>query len=139
MVLPKIITKIATGLVLPNWPNRYWFTILQDQLIKKRYVISPSEDQLIFPNTAQKMKFFSQDFFSKCNQIRSFLRIWSHLLKKFLMETAFFKQWNHQLTSVYLGASKYWHVWYLKKPGETQPFTRHCNLKMTSWSVGKSN
>ena len=32
--------------------------------------------------TAQKMKFSIKDFFSKCDQIRSFLRIWSHLLKK---------------------------------------------------------
>ena len=32
------------------------------------------------------MKFSIKDFFSKCDQIRSFLRIWSHLLKKFLME-----------------------------------------------------
>ena len=29
------------------------------------------------------MKFSITDFFSKCGQIRSFLRIWSHLLKKF--------------------------------------------------------
>ena len=36
--------------------------------------------------TAQKMKFSIRDFFSKCVQIRSFLRIWSHLLKKSLME-----------------------------------------------------
>ena len=28
------------------------------------------------------MKFFVKDFFSKYDQIRSFLRIWSHLLKK---------------------------------------------------------
>ena len=33
-------------------------------------------------NTAQKMLFSIQDFFSKCDEIRSFLRIWSHLLKK---------------------------------------------------------
>ena len=33
--------------------------------------------------TAQKMKFPIKDFFSKCDQIRSFLRIWLHLLKKF--------------------------------------------------------
>ena len=32
------------------------------------------------------MKFSIKDFFSKCDQIRSFLRIWSHLLKTFLME-----------------------------------------------------
>ena len=36
--------------------------------------------------TAQKMKFSIKDYFSKCDQIRSFLRIWSHLLKKSLME-----------------------------------------------------
>ena len=38
--------------------------------------------------TAQKMKFFIfKDFFSKCDKIRRKLRIWSHLLKKSLMET----------------------------------------------------
>ena len=37
-------------------------------------------------NTAQKMKFSIKNFFSKCDQIRSLLRIWSHLLKKALME-----------------------------------------------------
>ena len=28
-------------------------------------------------NTAQKIKFSIKDFFSKCDEIRSFLRIWS--------------------------------------------------------------
>ena len=32
------------------------------------------------------MKFSIRDFFSKCDQIRRKLWIWSHLLKKFLME-----------------------------------------------------
>ena len=32
------------------------------------------------------MKFSIKDFLSKCDQIRSFLRIWSHFLKKSLME-----------------------------------------------------
>ena len=36
------------------------------------------------------MKFSIKDFFSKCDQIRSFLRIWSHLLKKSLMENFIF-------------------------------------------------
>ena len=35
--------------------------------------------------TVQKMKFSITDFFSKCDQICSFLRIWSRLLKKSLM------------------------------------------------------
>ena len=40
--------------------------------------------------TAQKMKFSIKDFFSKCDQSRSFLQIWSHLLKKSLMGNSIF-------------------------------------------------
>ena len=40
--------------------------------------------------TEQKMKFSIKDIFSKCDQIRSFLRIWSHLLKKSLTENFIF-------------------------------------------------
>ena len=36
------------------------------------------------------MKFFVKVFFSKCDQIRRKLRIWSHLLKKSLMENFIF-------------------------------------------------
>ena len=36
------------------------------------------------------MKFFIEDFFSKCDQIHKKLRIWSHLLKKSLMENFIF-------------------------------------------------
>ena len=39
---------------------------------------------------AQKRKFSIKDFFSKCDQIRKKLWIWSHLLKKSLMENYFF-------------------------------------------------
>ena len=41
-------------------------------------------------HTAQKMKFTIKDFFSKCDQIRRKLRIWSHLLKKSLKENFIF-------------------------------------------------
>ena len=40
--------------------------------------------------TAQKKKFSIKDFFSKCDQIRSFLSIWSHLPKKFIMDNFIF-------------------------------------------------
>ena len=40
--------------------------------------------------TTQKMKFSIKDLFSKCDQIRSFLRIWSYLLKKSVMENCIF-------------------------------------------------
>ena len=41
-------------------------------------------------NLVQKMKLSITDFFSKCDQIRSFLRLWSHLLKKSLMKNFIF-------------------------------------------------
>ena len=41
--------------------------------------------QMTKPLTTQKMKFSIKDFFSKCDQIRNFLRIWSHFLKKSVM------------------------------------------------------
>ena len=40
--------------------------------------------------TTQKMKFFVKDFLSKCDQIHRKLWIWSHLLKKSLMEDFIF-------------------------------------------------
>ena len=51
--------------------------------ITKGVAASPSQ-------AAHKMKFFIKDFFSKYDQIRSFLRIWSYLLKKSLMENFIF-------------------------------------------------
>ena len=38
----------------------------------------------------EKMKFSNKDFFRKCYQIRGKLRIWTHLLKKSLMENFIF-------------------------------------------------
>ena len=42
--------------------------------------------RFLLPTTAQKMKFFIKDFFNECDEISRFLQIWSHLLKKSLME-----------------------------------------------------
>ena len=42
-----------------------------------------------------KMKSFIKDFFSKFDQIRSFLRIWSDLLNKSLMENFIFCAAKH--------------------------------------------
>ena len=36
-------------------------------------------------DTAQNMKLSIKDYFYKCDQIGSFLRIWSHLQEKSLM------------------------------------------------------
>ena len=40
--------------------------------------------------TTQKSKLFIKDFDSKCDQTRKNLRIWSHLVKKSLMENVIF-------------------------------------------------
>ena len=47
--------------------------------------------------SGQKMMFSIKDFFSKWDQFHSSLRIWSHLLKKSLMEKFIF-------CAVYIGA-----------------------------------
>ena len=52
---------------------------------KKRKLPHP-----LLANTEQKKKFFIKDFFSKCDQICSKQQIWSHLLKKFLMQKFIF-------------------------------------------------
>ena len=56
------------------------------------FLVGDSQTVLVLKNinTAQKMKFPIKDFFSECDQICSFLRIWAHLLKKPLMEKFFF-------------------------------------------------
>ena len=60
---------------------------------KKEGKLIPS-DKIAFSSrvqTAQIMKFSVKDFFSKCNQTRRKLRIWSHLLKKSLTENFIFR------------------------------------------------
>ena len=57
-----------------------------------KMLLSLSISFIIQTDTAQKMKFSIKDFFSKFDQIHSFLRIWLHLLKLYLMETSFFLQ-----------------------------------------------
>ena len=54
---------------------------------RKRYYkgIVPQFEHSIFSPLILHKKFSIEDFLGKCNQIRSFLRIWSHLQKKSLM------------------------------------------------------
>ena len=48
-------------------------------------LICPIIATYIINSLHQNMKFSITNFFSKCDQIRSFLRIWSHLLTKSVM------------------------------------------------------
>ena len=50
-VLQKIIPDDATGiLIVPNWPNQFWFTVLQDLLFREAFIIPPNVDNLYLPN-----------------------------------------------------------------------------------------
>ena len=69
--LPQVLTSIGAFRTLPNICGG---CSLQNHSL----------------NIAQKMKFFVRDFLSKCGQIRNFLRIWSHFLKKSLIENFIF-------------------------------------------------
>ena len=59
--------------IFNQWWSLYWLAMWSDSR-----------------TTAQKMKIFVKDFFSKCDQIHRKLRIWSYLLKKSLMENLVF-------------------------------------------------
>ena len=52
--------------------------------------------------TAQKMKFYIKDFFSKCDRMRSFLQILSHLPKKSLMKSFFCAALRYNITNISL-------------------------------------
>ena len=52
------------------------------------------------------MKFSIKDPFSKCDKIRSFLWIWTHLLEKSLMENFIFVQRSKSNESIVLKLSK---------------------------------
>ena len=60
------------------------------QLFFKKTLPQMFDRVLDTPLTEQKMKFSIMNFCSKCDQIRSFLQIWSHLLKESLMENLIF-------------------------------------------------
>ena len=61
----------------------FWFKMVSCKVTSTSFCHCRSVGRY-FPTAAQKMKFSIKDFFRKCDQIPSFLRIWSHLLKKTL-------------------------------------------------------
>ena len=66
--------------------NGYWqysFDLNDSYMLATMLVVY---DEPYLTDTAQTMMFSIKDFLSKCDQIRRKLRIWSHLLKKSLME-----------------------------------------------------
>ena len=72
-------------IVINNYANLYTQITQKLHRKQKNFLVS------IFSTLFKKMKFFVKDFFSKCDQIRRKLRIWSHLLRKSLMENFIFR------------------------------------------------
>ena len=87
-LLKKLVFKIKKK-ILKSFV-KYWGVIFTHVSI---------QFSLIIKFTAQKIKFFIKDFFSKCHQICRKLWIWPHLLNKFLMENFIF--WAVNCTNAY--------------------------------------
>ena len=79
-----------TGSYTSGPPELFLFGKLCSKFTGEHPCRSAISTKLQTKPTTQKMKFSIEYFFSKCDQIRSFLRIWSHLLKKSLMEDLIF-------------------------------------------------
>ena len=58
--------------------------------VVKKATLTVGKKPLTLVHIAQKVKFSIKYLFSNCDQIRSFLRIWSQLLKKSLMGSYIF-------------------------------------------------
>ena len=72
-----------------GWNDRYFWSSFSFTTVPKRSFFNVA-GILDLSFTAQKMKFSIKNFCSKCDQIRRKLRIWSHLVKKSLMENFIF-------------------------------------------------
>ena len=88
--VPKFLFVQNSRVISINWSpetliNAFNVTYLFLFLCKTVRILSA-----LWEPSAQKMKFFIKDFFSKYDQIRRKLRIWSHLLKKSLMANVTF-------------------------------------------------
>ena len=87
------INSVYLICLLPVFPYKKCsqkFYQIKRKIVFPSYVFSFGFSGAIICNTtydtAQKIKLSIKDFFSKCDQIRIFLRILSYLLKKSLME-----------------------------------------------------
>ena len=84
-----------SGLGIRSTTLQDWFWRISYRFPRERFyilmvIIEGSLVWLHDQSLHQKIKFSIEDFFSKCDQIRIFLWIWSHLLKKSLMENLIF-------------------------------------------------
>ena len=89
----KYLWAAKYGAWVSWWLTLWVFVFYYDYLLSREF--SQGDCDLLKldkfeERTTQKIKFSIEDFFSKCDQIFSFLQIWSHLLEKSLMENFIF-------------------------------------------------
>ena len=77
----------------------YIYIYIYIYIYTKRYTEDSGGEVKTGKVTVQKMQFSIQDVFSKYDQIHRKLRIWSHLLKKFLMKKFVFCAVNLKVLS----------------------------------------
>ena len=96
---PYFPTWTEYGEIRDISPYSVWMRKITDQKNSKyEHILLSGGRNENFPgrsHTTQKIKFSITDFFSKCDQIRIKLWIFSHLLKKFLVESFIFVQCLH--------------------------------------------
>ena len=90
--------------------------------------------------TAQKMKFSIKNLFSNCEPIRSFLRIWSHLLKKSLFhffglfDSCFWLRQVYMLQKTFFDLFTQLHPNMYQEKSEGNPFTLRLGQRKISRS-----
>ena len=93
--LNVVLARLANLIINSTQLAQCWW--LTKLLRIYSWLVLDKIEALILSHTAQKVKFSIKDSFSKCDQIRRKQRIWSHLLKKSLMENFIFVQWYLKL------------------------------------------
>ena len=92
--------EVKKGCILNKWVKHYWtqstVNFIPSCRISECFKFNKNW-KMKLDTQDKKMKFSVGDFWSKCDQVRGKLRIWSYLLKKFLMEN--FVQWRHKKQS----------------------------------------
>ena len=87
----KFLTKKVNLLIKGSKSVKHSFSI--NSMLAQVYIKPGKSGQNLVATmleTLHKKMFSTKDFFSKCDQIRSFLLIWSHLLNKSVIENFIF-------------------------------------------------
>ena len=91
--LKKKLKKPTNCFRLPDWLSSVSCLVKLGCLLCELCELPSMKCQIFYveqTHAAQKTKFFIKDFCCKCDQIRSFLRIWSQQLKNSIMENFIF-------------------------------------------------